>query len=154
VAQAEAAARLLRDRGIGTIVASPLSRAHDTALAVGRALGLPVRTDDGLRECAFGVQEGQPMADWFHDWVAEKSTPEGGEPFAALRARAIAAINRATAAPGLVLVVGHGAFFRAVRSAAGMTANVRTRNAEPMRMDPPVPGESAWRLTSLVPATA
>ena len=34
------------------------------------ALGLPVALDDGLREVAFGVQEGQPMGDWFDDWIA------------------------------------------------------------------------------------
>jgi probable phosphoglycerate mutase len=147
VAQAAAAADLLRGRGIHAIVSSPLSRARDTAQMVAAALDLPVTTDADLREVAFGVQEGQPMADWFADWVAEKFTPEGGEPFTALRARAVAAVNRATARDGLVLIVGHGAFFRAVRAAAGLVANVRTHNAAPMRMDPPADGAGAWRLS-------
>jgi probable phosphoglycerate mutase len=145
-AQAVQAAALLQGRGITAIVASPLSRARDTAATVGDALGLKVAIDEGLREVAFGVQEGQPMSEWFHDWVAERFVPEGGEPFAALRERAAAAINRATARAGLVLVVGHGAFFRAVRSAAGLTADVRTQNAQPLRMEPPAAGETAWRL--------
>lgn len=148
-AQALAAAPLLRGRNIRTIVSSPLSRARDTAQAAGAALELPVMIDPDLREVAFGSHEGKPMADWFADWVGESFTPEGAEPFGLLRARAVAAVNRATAWPGMVLIVGHGAFFRAIRSAAGMEANVRTKNATPMRMDPPAEGEAAWRLSML-----
>lgn len=148
-AQAAAAARQLRGRGITAIVSSPLSRARDTAQAVADALSLAVAIDHELREVAFGAQDGQPMADWFADWVAESFTPEGGESFADLRVRAVAAVNRATARDGLVLIVGHGAFFRAVRSAAGLVANVRTHNGLPMRMDPPPGGTGAWRLSAL-----
>ena len=48
--RAEAAARGLAtlQPGIGAIIASPYSRAYETALIVGRVLGLPVTTDDGL----------------------------------------------------------------------------------------------------------
>jgi probable phosphoglycerate mutase len=148
-AQAVQAAGLLKHRGIRTIVASPLSRARDTAATVAAALDLPVAIDEGLREASFGAQEEQLMGEWFHDWVAERFVPEGGEPFATLRDRAAAAINRATAREGLVLVVGHGAFFRAVRSAADLTADVRTQNAQPLRMDPPANGSAAWMLSPL-----
>src|SRR5215472_14130994 len=64
IAQARAAARRLRHRGIATIVASPLSRARVTAECVGEALGLSVAVDPELREVAFGVQEGQKMSNW------------------------------------------------------------------------------------------
>ena len=67
VAQAARAAEMLRGRGIRSIVSSTMSRARDTAEMAAGVLGLPVRLDDALRECAFGVQEGQPMADWFDD---------------------------------------------------------------------------------------
>ena len=76
-AQARTAAGLLRTRGIRSIVASPLSRAHDTALIAAELIGQPVEVQDDLREVEFGVQEGQPMADWFDDWVAGHTTPEG-----------------------------------------------------------------------------
>lgn len=145
VAQAHAAAALLRGRGIATIVSSPLGRARVTAQAVADATGLPVAVDDGLRECAFGKQEGQEMGTWFHDWVAERFVPEGGEPFAALRIRAAAAINRATALPAPVLVVAHGALFRALRAEMGMEADVRTPNATPVFIEPD--GAAEWRLT-------
>ena len=130
-------------RGIASIVASPLSRARDTAEIVGAALGLPVAIDAALREVSFGAQEGQPMSDWFDDWIFERFTPEGAEPFADLRARAVGAINRALTAPHPVLVVAHGALFRSLRSAMGLPPRERLPNATPMWCEPGVP---AWTL--------
>ncbi|PHK94966.1 histidine phosphatase family protein [Pseudoroseomonas rhizosphaerae] len=153
IAQAERAARALLDgqagRQIATIVASPLGRARDTAAAVGKLLGLPVEIHDALREVSFGVQEGQPMADWFDDWVEGRFTPEGAESFARLRERTVAAINHCLARPGPVLVVAHGALWRAFRAEAGLPANVRTPNALPMWVTPPAAGEAAWRFEPL-----
>lgn len=134
---------MMRNRGLAAIVASPLSRAHDTARLVADAVGLPVELDEGLREVSFGSQEGQPMQDWFNDWVAGHHTPAGGESFAALRARAVAAINRALSRPAPVLVVAHGALFRALRAEMGLEPNVRTPNAMPFFCQPASP---AWRL--------
>jgi probable phosphoglycerate mutase len=145
LAQARSAAERLRNRGIASIVASPLSRARVTAEIAGEALGLPVSTDPDLREVSFGVQEGQAMSGWFADWVAGRFTPMGAETFAALRRRAVAAINRATALPPAVLVVAHGALFRAVRKAMGIEPNIRTQNAVPIFCEPP-PDGSAWTL--------
>jgi broad specificity phosphatase PhoE len=145
LAQARSAAELLRGRGIATIVASPLSRARITAEMAGDALGVPVQIDDGLREVSFGAQEGEPMTEWFVKWIAGEWTPAGAETFVALRRRAIAAVNRATAMTPPVLVVGHGAFFRALRSAMGMEPNVRTRNAVPFWCEPGLDGVS-WEL--------
>ncbi len=142
LAQARAAAARLAGRGIATIVSSPLGRARVTAEIAGAALGLPVAFDEGLREVAFGVQEGQPMGDWYDSWIAGRFTPEGAEDFAVLRARAIAAVNRALALPAPVLVVAHGALFRALRSAMGLPPNIRTPNAVPLWCRPPAgPGE-------------
>jgi broad specificity phosphatase PhoE len=143
IAQAHAAAPLLRNRGISHIVASPLSRAHDTAKIAAAGLGLPVHLDEGLRETAFGAQEGQPMAQWFSEWVAGTYTPPGAESFPELRARALAAVNRALAQAPMVLIVAHGALFRALRAEMGLEPNVRTRNAWPMLCEPGAP----WTLT-------
>ncbi len=142
IAQAHAAAPMLRDRGIATIVASPLSRARDTAQVVADLLGLPVQIDEGLRETAFGAQEGKPMVEWFTRWVEGTYTPDDAESFFDLRARATAAVNRALARPGMVLVVAHGALFRALRAEMGLEPNVRTRNAWPMLCEPGDP----WSL--------
>ena len=77
LAQARTAAEVLRTRGIRSVVTSPLSRAYDTAAIVGERIGVPLEVEEELREVAFGVQEGQPMAEWFDDWVAGAFTPEG-----------------------------------------------------------------------------
>jgi broad specificity phosphatase PhoE len=144
LAQAHAAAATLRHRGIAAIVTSPLSRAYDTAVIVAEALGLALEIDDGLREVSFGVKEGKPMSEWFADWVAGSFTPEGAESFAALRTRAVAAVNRALVRPAPVLVVAHGAMFRTLRAEMGLEPNVRTPNATPLWCEPAVP---AWTLT-------
>jgi probable phosphoglycerate mutase len=141
--QARTAAPRLRGRGITTIVASPLSRAHDTARIVGEHLGLPVALEEELREVSFGVKEGEPMAEWFATWVSGDFTPEGAESFAALRARAVRVINRCLAAPAPVLVVAHGALFRALRAEMGLEPNFRTPNAVPYFCEPGTP----WTLT-------
>ncbi|MBI0536684.1 histidine phosphatase family protein [Roseomonas sp. KE2513] len=147
LAQAGRAAEALVGKGIRTIHSSTLGRARVTAEVVAARLNLPVTFDENLVECAFGVQEGQEMSDWFTDWVAGRSTPEGAEPFADLRERAVNAINHATAQPGPVLVVAHGALWRAFRQAAGLPANIRTPNALPLWVEPPdAPGEG-WRMT-------
>jgi probable phosphoglycerate mutase len=147
IAQARSAAALLRNRGIASIVSSPLSRARVTAEIVGETLGLPISLDIDWQEVSFGVQEGQPMSDWFTDWVAGTATPDGAESMAELRVRSVIAANRALTNPPVVLVVAHGALFRALRAEMGLTASVRTRNAEPLFCEPPVSGEGPWTLT-------
>lgn len=146
LAQAQRAARTMKGVRITTIVASPLSRARVTAEIVAASLGLTVQIDHDLREVEFGEQEGKPMGDWYDDWIAGHYTPKGAESFAGLRARAVTAINRATALPGPVLVVAHGALWRAFRWEAKLPANVRTPNALPLHA---VPGAEAWTLTAL-----
>ena len=146
LAQAGAAAEALRGRGIVRIIASPLGRARTTAEIVARGLGLGVEIDEDLREAAFGVQEGQKMGPWFAEWLEGQSTPQGGESYAALHARTVGAVNRALAESSPVLVVAHGALFRALRDAMGLEVNVRTANAVPLWCEPGRAG-APWSLT-------
>jgi len=148
LAQARRAARTLTGLSpIATVVASPLVRARVTAEIAAEALGLPVRLDPGLQEVAFGEQEGKPMGDWYDSWIAGEYTPEGAESFAGLYDRAVTAVNHAIALPGPVLVVAHGALFRALRLAFGHEPNVRTPNALPIRCAPPADGGMMWAVT-------
>ncbi len=152
VAQARSAAEALRERGIHSLVASPLSRARDTAVIVGDVLGLAVEVEPDLREVAFGAQEGQPMGDWYDDWIAGGFTPPGAETFTILRARATAAVNQALQREPPVLIVAHGALFRALRAEMGLPVNERTPNALPLLCKPGAPG-APWILrVALVPA--
>lgn len=145
LAQAECAGKALAarfaqgERPFTHIVSSPLKRAFVTAqkareaiLAVGGP-DLPLSSDEDLQEVAFGVQEGQPMGQWYDPWIAGVYVPEGGELFVDLRARAVQAVNRALAAgQGSPLIVAHGALFRALRSAMDLPVNVRLPNATPL----------------------
>ncbi|CEF57201.1 histidine phosphatase family protein [Acetobacter ghanensis] len=138
---------------ITRIVCSPLERAHKTASIVRDELAahglplLPLSVDDGLAEVCFGEQEGQPIADWYDDWIAEQYTPPGAEPFAELKSRAAQAVNRATAPEGLPLIVAHGALFRALRAVMALPANVRLPNAIPLSAEHN--GQAGWTLTEL-----
>ncbi len=146
LAQARAAAEMLRGRGIATLVSSPLGRARVTAEIAGRVIERPVLIEEGLREVAFGVQEGQPMGEWFGHWVAGEFTPEGAESFASLRSRGVAAINRLLGHPPPLLVVAHGALFRAIRAEMGLDPNFRTPNAVPIFCRPPRADNAPWTL--------
>ncbi len=146
-AQAEAAAQALYGRGISSIASSPLSRAMDTAQAAAAVLGLPVTTVADLQEASFGVQEGTPMGGaWFDGWISGASTPEGAESFAALRARAAAALRAALTQTAPVLVVAHGGLFRALRAEMGLEFAGRTPNAVPILCEPGPP----WVLSPVV----
>ena len=145
VAQAEAAAAALAGRGIVEIVCSPLGRARETARIVAARLTAPVRVEPEIREANFGVHEGETMGDWFAAWTRGEVVPEGGESFAAVRARVIPALNRVLAGAGPKLVVAHGGMFRTVRAAMGFSAGVRTPNGVPLWC---ACVEGVWTLTA------
>ncbi|WP_346776775.1 bifunctional RNase H/acid phosphatase [Streptomyces sp. HNM0574] len=117
--QALAAAEALAERGtIQAIVTSPLQRCRQTAQAIADRTGLPVRTEDGLRETDFGAWEGLTFAevreqypDDLGAWLAspEAEPTGGGESFAAVARRVSVARDKLLARyPGkTVLVVTH-----------------------------------------------
>lgn len=89
------------------------------------------------------------MGSWYDSWIAGDYTPAGAEPFDALVSRAVAAVDRATAADGVALVVCHGAMFRALRMAMGLPANVRLSNGVPLWLAPGSPDPLPWDLTEV-----
>ena len=160
LAQGERAGAILAAGGdrfapIARIVSSPLVRALRTAEIVAAAMAraghplLSITIDPDLKEVCFGVQEGEPMGDWYDGWIAGDYTPEGAEVFADLMARAAAAVNRATAGDGVVLIVCHGAMFRALRAVMHLPANVRLPNAVPLWLEPGLDAASPWSLTEV-----
>jgi broad specificity phosphatase PhoE len=128
--QARALAGVLQTRGLRSVVASDLSRAHETARIVATALGIEVAyVDANLRERRFGIFEGLTRAeceaqhgDAWQAWLDHKRTPSGGETQDDLAARMLAAFERV--AVGLAredapaLVVTHGGSLRALVAAA------------------------------------
>ncbi|MGZ3405601.1 MAG: histidine phosphatase family protein [Polyangia bacterium] len=123
LAMADALAARYGSEGFAEIVASPLLRAQQTAAPTARLAGLPVATDDGLVEIAYGEWDGRAEADVERDdaarfaaWSAHpgRVAPPGGESGADIAVRALAAVERIRArhASGKVLIVSHKATLR------------------------------------------
>lgn len=117
--QAERMALALKDDPITAIYASDLTRAWETAHYLGRALGLEVSREEGLRERGFGDFQGKTYAE-IEAALPEQSqrwrqrdpefAPPGGESLLALRSRVVGTAERLAAQhPGeLIALVGHG----------------------------------------------
>ncbi len=117
--QAQRLGQALAGEAINAIYASDLSRAHETALYVGRATGVPVVAELGLRERGFGDFEGRTFAeievalpDQAERWRKRDPlfAPNGGESLLQVQERVLATVNRlARQHPGeLIVMVGHG----------------------------------------------
>ena len=97
--QAHEAASLLRDVGIGRIVASPLVRAAKTAEIIAGAIAVPLTIDDGIIELDFGSFEGRPVRDLMIKHGVDSATglvsilPADGENWQAMTERALACVS-------------------------------------------------------------
>ncbi len=97
-----AARRLAEAPGVDVIVTSPLQRARRTAEAVAEATGAPLIVDDDLVEANFGEWEGLSFAEARERWPDElaawlatpDAAPPGGESFAMVAMRVLAAMDR------------------------------------------------------------
>lgn len=125
--QIERLAGRFRDKHIDAVWSSDLYRARITAGAVTQGRSLPLHTTPRLREMALGVWEDQLWGN------AERDTPEqmynfsyapdrwhieGGEPFEAVTARMVSAVNEIAAQHDgqTVAVVSHGMALRALQA--------------------------------------
>jgi probable phosphoglycerate mutase len=132
--QARDLAERLEDVALDAIYSSDLVRARETAEAVARAKGLPVRVDPQLRETDFGSWEGltrEEIAERFPD----RARPDG-ETYEQVRERMLAAINRIAAehAGGTVLIVSHGGALNSVWHHAAGARLERWPNCEVYRI--------------------
>jgi broad specificity phosphatase PhoE len=67
IKQAENLGAFFRDISIGRIFSSPLQRAHQTALAIGRFHQIPVETREELIEQNFGSWDGCPVEEIYQN---------------------------------------------------------------------------------------
>lgn len=114
-AQALQAASVLNREDWDVIIASPLSRAKDTADIVAKELGMNVVIVPELIERSFGVAEGLDHASW-RKMYESHAVIEGLESLEDLRARTILLLDLIANdyAGKRVLAVSHGAFIRKV----------------------------------------
>jgi probable phosphoglycerate mutase len=131
--QAGRVAEALAGEGLEVIYASDLARAHDTALAIGRATGLAVQPDRSLRERAFGIFEGRTWAEieaHFPEhsarWRAREPGygPEGGETLRGFYERVVATAGALAArhAGQTIALVAHGGVMDCLYRAAARVA--------------------------------
>ncbi len=117
--QAQQVALALRDEGIDAIYASDLSRAFQTAQAIGAAMGLHARPTPELRERHFGHFQTRTWAEIEQNWPQDAQlwrtrvpdwAPEGGESLLALRDRVCQAVNTLAArhVGEHIVLVAHG----------------------------------------------
>lgn len=131
---------------IKTICSSPLQRAWRTAEIV-NVNGAPIVKIAGLKECGFGVYEGQDSGgEWRTEWMRGGAI-EGGERRSDFIARVHRALAEALAHPGPVLIAAHGGTFWAMEEILGETVHVQ--NCTLFEMNPPAPGKTFWTSRQL-----
>jgi probable phosphoglycerate mutase len=111
--QARRLGRALADRAFTRVLASPLSRAAETARLAG--FGARMTLDDDLREWDYGVYEGRTRVEIARDepgWTVWTRPIRGGESLDELGARADRVIAKLLPLEGDVLVFSHGHFLR------------------------------------------
>jgi broad specificity phosphatase PhoE len=148
--QAEEAAQALIGQGIERIIASPYTRALQTARPVAMALNLPITIDPIVRErYAFACDVGSPRPDLERDWpdhdfalIENTWWPQEEEPEASIidraaRFRANLALRHDWAN---TLVVSHWGFILALTGQS-------VANGQWLRCDPtePAPQTLVWR---------
>ena len=115
-AQAKHTGELLASRTWDAVVASPLTRAFDTASIIAAEVGLPAPTTDArLVERAYGAAEGLEISEVDRRYPGETHVP-GRESREDVAARALGAlVEIGEANPGKsVIVVTHGGLIRSV----------------------------------------
>lgn len=131
---------------IRTICASPLQRARRTAEIV-NLNNMPIVTIDALKECGFGVYEGEDASGaWRADWLAGGPI-EGGERRADYIARVYRGLAQALTHAGPVLVTAHGGTFWAMEDLLGETVHVQ--NCTLYELTPPRGGAKFWTAAQI-----
>lgn len=135
--QAERAAEHLAEEPIERIVASPLSRARNTAEVVARPHGLDVIVDAGLMECHLGDHQGEAHGPWLREYWLGRYDPPNGETLAGFSARVWEAMRRTVELGPNTLIVAHGGLWIAAHSYVSIApAMTRMPNALPLHVTP------------------
>lgn len=149
IAQALKAGEALRGTPIQVICHSPLLRAKQTAELIKLTLKCPMIEIDMLKECGWGVLEGQLKENGKHlkKWLLGE-VPEGAEEYQAFIKRAIVGINEALQYPA-PLIVSHGGIYWGIQEAMGkkhMINSTGIQNGIPYYHKPPDNDNSLWSI--------
>ncbi len=131
IRQADIVANTLTMQNVTAIYASPIFRAQQTAKAVSKKLGLPIMTEDGLREFDLGeLERNSDTASWdrYHtlvdDWflrgqydakIPDYEGEDYSESFNDIKNRFVPLINKIKQTHGandVIVLVGHGGTYK------------------------------------------
>ena len=151
--QVRALAERIRGFAPDALVSSPLGRAYSTAQAIAETTGLPVSTNDDLREMNYGVWEGRSFldvrrdfADAYHAWIEDENAPcPDGESHIDVRRRLERAF--ATIDTKRPVIVTHGT---AIRVAATVLLNLPVLAARQFAQDNAAINIFVWRADRFV----
>lgn len=149
IRQAESAAHILKDEPIQHIVSSPLIRAHHTAEIIAEHIGSAITILDDLKECCWGVMEGQLVDDGtiFQRW-ANGSPHAGAEKVEDFDQRVMRGFQLALSIPGPILIVSHGGVYSTLQRTI-FNGAVRVENCSPICHRPPEPPNASWFICGL-----
>ena len=149
IEQAEQAAQLLKRAPIDHIVTSPLTRAHKTAEIIAAAIQKPITIIGDLKECHWGVKEGQAVdaCEIFDQWITG-NTPQGAEAACDFDARVKRGLRQALRLSQSVLIVAHGGVYCSIQRALRSSLS-NIKNCAPVCHRPPEHPHHPWFVDDL-----
>jgi len=145
ISQAHEIAQVLKNIDIVSIAVSPLVRAVTTAHIISQCISKPVHIIENLKECCWGIMEGQDKNDrtLLEEWYKDKEI-QGAESFSAFIHRVRSGLISALELPGPVLIVAHGGVYRAIQESL-LLPPVILSNCSAMYHMPPAHAAEPWK---------
>lgn len=149
IMQAQQAARSLMDVEITSIAASPLKRAAKTAEIIAEAINKPITFIDELKECGWGIKEGQGVDDGttYRNWLYGQP-PEGAESIEEFDKRILSGFQKALGLAEPVLIVAHMGVYMAIRRQLRLPL-IALENCIPYYHRPPEHPTHPWFVQDL-----
>jgi broad specificity phosphatase PhoE len=153
ILQAEEAGKLLRDKNIKIIVASPLLRTKQTAEIINKTLNVPIVYHDGLKEGDWGIVKGEDVSKPSENkkiWLNGGEVP-GSESLYQFQTRIHNTIKEVINKHDGVLIVSHSSYY--INLGILLTGELLkpARNGVPIYLEPisETSGKALYKITAL-----
>lgn len=152
IKQAERAAQLLKDEPITQIISSPLLRATKTAEIIASVIQVPITIIEDLKECHWGIMEGQSVLSSDKDilqlWLKGEHH-EGAESVHEFTNRVQKGFLQALKIPGPILIIAHGGIYCAIQRILNWPYTPDLANCVPIFHTPPKQPTHPWTISDL-----
>ncbi len=150
IEQAELAAWKLQKEPIECIATSPLLRAMKTAEIIAAILKKPITVIDDLKECGWGVHEGQQIEEdgvIRQKWLTGEPH-EGAEKIQDFAIRVMSGLQKSLELPSPVLIVSHGGVYAALQRIFSWPS-LYLENCTSIYHSPPLAPTHSWSICHL-----